>query len=252
MKNQHSGEIPSYRDPLGARKEAAQKRREALEAQFPQAAQSYDGFYLRINKILEKGGNYLLGAEGIIGSPLQFDNTQLSLLASDGTCIAKLENAPEHSPEFNEAVERLATYAKAGWTIKAFIATTFFKAEDKSVGVDIAFICWAPLGEEYETALDLFAHNISERLASGDRAGLQLLQEQFISVLKSGGTWYLTKAVDRPPFEKGTVVYKGRRSGVERITAYALKHRVGCNVLATIFWLVLAAGIVALVWNLFF
>lgn len=243
MNKPESEEIPSYRDPMGARVEAARKRKELYEAEFPPVREAYDGFYLRLNTLGEEGARYLLGAEGIIGSPLRFDNEHIALLASDGTCIASLQGADR---------ERLAQHAEQGWNIQPFVCMTFYSAESKHVGADIAFICWAPLSSEQEASLSTFAHNIAERLASGDRAELHLTQEQFIKVLESKGAWYLTQTTKREPLEKGSVVYKARRTGVERITAFSLRHRMGCSILATLFWVLVVAGIVVLVVTLFF
>lgn len=265
MKDANSKDLPLYRDPMGERMEAARKRREALATQFPPVGNVYDAFYLRIKEVSKEGGGYLLGAEGIIGSPLQFDGKQMALLASTGVCIAKIPS---------KQAKRLAEHVQNGWTITAFVSMTFYRSSDKRVGADIAFLCWAPqdlapseqatdsttshapstnlLSAEQAEALSVFSSNIAQRLASGDRAELSLTQEQFVNVLKSKGTWYLTRTTKHETLEKGTVVFKSKRSGTERLTAYALQHKVGCNVLASIFWLLLIAGVILLVWNIFF
>ncbi|MDR1359021.1 MAG: hypothetical protein LBJ48_06710 [Coriobacteriales bacterium] len=243
MNDEHFEETRSFRDPVAQRKEAAEKRREAAEAEYPPVAASYKGFYLRICDLTEQGRAYVLGAEGIIGSELVYNRESDFLLAGDGRRIAKL-------PE--ETTRQLAACAQDNWRITVLISAIFFRAEDKSVAVELAFLCWAPLETAYETALVNFSHNIAERLASGDRAGLALSQDQFGSVLRSGGEWYLTRATKREPLEKGTVVYKSRRSGTERLTGFALRHKTGCTVFATVFWIALAAGVVVLVWRLFF
>lgn len=289
MNAKDSKETRSFRDPMTPRMEAAQKRREAFEAEFPRVEEVYDGFYVHLETLSEEGVRYLLGAQGIIGSELLFDSKRGLLLAEDAGCVAQLpqealERLARYAPEvfantssgnYGESspsssggllgnlldvasdgasgnAEAAPTSSLVNWNIKALVSATFFRAQDKCAGAEIAFMCWAPMSDEHEAALCTFTHNISERLASGDRANLELAQEQFISVLRSGGEWFLTGTTKRAPLEKGTIVYKSRRSGTERLTSYALKHRVGCNVVAIFFWIALIVGIVALVWVLFF
>jgi len=148
--------------------------------------------------------------------------------------------------------KRLTEYAAKGWHIVALLSTTYYRAQDKAALADVAFLCWEPLDTGFDAALTAFSKGIADRLAAGSRAEVTLTQKQFVQVLQSKGAWYLTPTIKREPLEKGTVVYKARRSGVERITAFALRHRSGCNILAILFWIILAAGIVFLVWFFFF
>jgi len=157
--------------------------------------------------------------------------------------VAQLTGAP---------AERLTDHAAKGWSIKALIVTTYFRAQDKGAVVDLAFLCWSPLDAEVDTALTAFTKGIAERFAAGRRAEVTLTQKQFIQVLQSQGTWYLTPVIKREPLEKGTVVFKSRRSGAERLTAFGLRHRSGCNILSLLFFIALAAGIVFLIWYFFF
>ena len=243
MTERDSKETRSYRDPMAPRVETAKLRREAEAAAYPEVVAAYDGFYLRVEELTEEGNRYILGAEGIIGSELFYDASQGALVADDGRSLALLPSA---------SAERLSAHAFEGWSIKPLVSTTFFRAQDKSAAVDVAFICWAPTEEDFDVSLTTFCHNIADRLANGDRADVVLTQDQFVSVLRSKGAWYLTPATKREPTEKGTVVYKARRSGTERLIGYALKHRSGCNILAILFFVLVGAGIIFLIWNAFF
>lgn len=226
---------------MAPRVEAARKRREALEAEYPKIAEVYDGFYLRLTDIDAEGSRFFLGAEGIIGSELRVDGKDGTLLSGDGRALALLPR---------KAADQLAEHASAGWRIKALISTVFFRAQDKCAVVDIAFVCWSPLDASTDQAFSAFTKNVAGRLASGDRASLALSQGQLVSVLRSGGAWYLTPMTKREPTEKGTVVYKSRRTSIERLTGFSLRHRVGCTVAASLFWVLVAAGVVALIWTL--
>lgn len=243
MNINNSEETHSFRDPMATRLEAAQKRRDELEGQFPLVSKTYDAFYLRVDKVSKEGDGYFLGAEGIVGSELLFDREDYTLCSEDGRVLASLDN---------KTLERLAPHVLQKWRIKVFLSTTYFRAQDKSAAADVVFICWAPLEATYDEALTHFSHNIAHRLASGDKTSARLNQEQFIKVLESNGGWYLTSSLKPEAPLKGTVVYKSRRTSIERLTGYALKHKVGCNILAIIFWVLLAAGIVALVRFFFF
>lgn len=248
MNSTFSKDTSRYSDPMAPRIEAALKHREALEAGYPSVSNVYDGFYSKLADLSRKSNRFFLGAEALIGSRLYFESNKsstntLQLFSSDGLLLAQLSGT---------SAERLAAHASQGWHIEPFISTIYYQAKEKKASADIAFICWAPLDTEQNAALQAFSRNIAERIASGDRADLRLSQDQFISVLRSGGSWYLTPKTKREPLQKGTIVYKNHRSGTERIAAFALGHRTGCSILASIFWLVVAVGIGYLVWSLFF
>lgn len=243
MNTNESEETRSFRDPMAARLEAAQKRRESAQAQYPLSKDVYDGFYTTIKDLNAEGSRFFLGAEGIVGSELPFDGERVALVTEDGRVLM----------EFTEKTkERLARHVKDNWRIKVYLSATFYRSEDQSGSVELAFICWAPLADAEDAALEAFSGNIAHRLTSGDRAGLKLSQEKFIEVVRSDGAWYLTPTQKREPLPKGTVIYKNKRTFIERITGFALRHRLGCNILATVFWLALIAGIVVLVWQVFF
>jgi len=243
MNDSDNKEAHSYKDPMAPRVEAAKERREALEEEYPRVSDVYDGFYVRLKELSDEESRFFLGAEAIIGSPLAFDGETAQLVGGDGAPLTQISGA---------TAKRLKSYASKGWNIKVLLSTTYFRAQDKSAVADVAFLCWKPIDDEINAALMAFSKGISERLAAGSRAEVRLTQKEFVHVLQSQGTWYLTPNIKREPLEKGTVVYKARRSGVERITAYALRHRSGCNSLAILFWIILAAGIVFLVWFFFF
>jgi len=245
MNEKHAEETRSFRDPMASRLEAAKLRREALEApdtleQYPCVDDLYDGFYLMIEGLGEDASQYFLGAEGIVCSILVFREETGCLHSEDGRSLVQLPDA---------VVARLAAHSATGWRIMIFVSAILLHLETKRAALDLAFICWAPLEDAYDAALATFARNIAHRLSSGDRAGVELSQEQFVHVLRSDGNWYLTPETKREPLDAGVVVYKGRRNGIERLTGYALKHRVGCNALAIVFWTALALGIIALIWH---
>jgi len=243
MNDSFSKETRSYHDPMAEQIEAAKKHRKAQEAEFPGVVDSYDGFYLRLDSLSAEGNRFFLGATAIIGSRLSFDRENIQLLRDDGVVLAQITGSP---------AERLAKHLANKWSVNVFLSATYFRSQDKSAVVDLAFICWKPLDAEFEATLQSFSQNLANRFAAGDRAALKLSQDQFIKVLQSKGAWYLTPNTKREPLKKDLVVYKNRRSGTEQATGYALKHRMGCNILASIFWVALIAVIVWLVWYFFF
>jgi len=228
---------------MAPRIEAAKKHREAFLADYPQVSEVYDGFYLRLEGLSAEGSRYFLSAAAIIGSRLTFDGENAQLLGLDNVFLAQVTGA---------SAERLAKHVVKGWHVEVLLSAIYFSTQDKSAVVDLAFLCWDPTDAELDTALTAFTKNIADRFTAGDRASLKLSQDQFIKVLQSKGAWYLTPTTKREPLGKGLVVYKARRSGTERTTGYALKHRLGCTVMATLFWIVLVGVIVYLVWFFFF
>ncbi|MCL2529864.1 MAG: hypothetical protein FWE41_05980 [Coriobacteriia bacterium] len=243
MSDLSNKETRSYKDPMAARIDAAERRREALEEEFPRVSDVYDGFFVRLEDLSLEESRFFLGAEAIIGTALILDSENTRLLSNGGLLAAQLGEA---------TAKRLAGHAAKGWSIQVLIVTTYYRAQDKGAVVDLAFLCWDPQDAELDAALTAFAKGIAERFAAGRRAEIALTQKQFIQVLQSKGAWYLTQTIKREPLEKGTVVFKSRRSGTERLTAYALRHRSGCNILSLLFLIALAAGIVFLIWYFFF
>lgn len=219
-------------------------------AAYPEVADVYAGFYLRLEDLSAEASSYLLGANAVIGSSLIFDSANLEIVTDMGLRLASLSAAVSDALPA-QTTERLASYAARGWIIKVLLSATYYRALDKKGLADVAFICWEPLGDESDAALTAFAKGIAERFAMGERVELMLSQEQFIHVLESDGRWFFTRELKREPLEKGVVVFKSRRSFSERLTVYALAHRVGCNVLAILAWIVLAGSVFALIWFFF-
>lgn len=247
MKNAQSKETRSYQDPMASRMEAAQKRKAALEAgskpNYPKVEKVYDGFYQRLDTLSEEGSRFFLSAGAPIGSKVQLDSKGTTLFTEDGHLLAGITG---------KTAARLSKHAAQGWQICVLVSAVFYKAESRKASAEFAFLCWAPLDAEQEAALVTFSDNIAHRLASGDRATLDLTQDQFIKILSSKGSWYLTPTSKRDGLPSGTVIYKNRRTGTEHLTAYALKHRRGCTLLASFFWILLLGGLAVLVWMLFF
>ena len=203
----------------------------------------YDGFYLRLEELSDAANRFFLGSSAVVGSSLAYDETSSQLVTNTGEELAAISA---------QEAKRLSAHASRDWTIKVLINTVYYRAQDKRGLADVAFICWGPQSDESDAALTAFSEGIAERFALGERAELMLNPDQFQRVLESKGRWCFTPEIKREPFEKGVVVFKSRRSLAERLTGYALEHRLGCNVLAILTWIVILGVLITLIWFFFF
>jgi hypothetical protein len=156
-------------------------------------------------------------------------------------------------PVRGEGGTRLLTHLRAGWRVQVVLSAVWFSQESKSYTGELGCMCWrGDLELAYEQAMQAFAANMAHRIMRGTHPGLALTQDQYMRVLQSGGTWYLTKDVPLPKQPQGTVVYRRRRGATEGLVAMSTTHHAGCTVAASVFWIVLLALIVFAVWWFFF
>jgi hypothetical protein len=253
MSTQNTGESKSYRDPMAQRQAAAAARRERLEAEYSLVFEVYDGFYAQFEPAGEAGKDFFASGESIIGSRLQVADGWLT--ASDGRQLVRIDGAAgagdATGADGAAKAERLVRHIADGWQVVALISILYYRAADKAISAEIGFVCWDAAKVDGQT-MDNFCKNVAGRLSKADHANLALTQEQFIRVIDSKGEWFLTGKLPYPARDKGTVVYKDHRSGTEGLVDYALQHNKGCNIAAVVFWIVLAAVIIGVIWWLFF
>jgi len=242
-----TGETKSYRDLAGERIRAAEAARKQREERFPDVAAVYDGFYFSFESTDKRSGAFLAGGEGVVGTELSLKVTEagaVQIIARDGAVIAALEDEP---------AQRLQTHHANGWTIRAVLALTMYHNDENRFKTEAACFCYSStLDEMSKHALDTFIGNITYRINKGAHPGLSLNQEQFMKVIESKGSWYLTKNAPLPPREKGMIYYKRRRTWSEYLIASASRGNRGCKIVAILFWVVLAAAIVFAIWWFFF
>jgi hypothetical protein len=290
MTENTSKESKSYRDPLGTHMHAVKSVWQDYKNRFPPVASVYDGFYITVKpaignsaspvEVAAKSSNdtmpddaakasttakldgsalavekcndiakspvtakpntahaFFLGAEGIIGTTVQIDGSFVR--ATDGRVVACLNNDDN---------KRIDAHKKSGWQVIVVLALILYHNETKSPSAQLACICYSP---ELRDSLGLFAKNMLFRIRKGEHPSLALTQEQFIRVLESKGSWYLTKGEPLPALPKGTIVYKKRRVWSENLVEQALRGNIGCKIANVFFWLVLAAAITFAIWWFF-
>ena len=245
MSAEKTGETKSYRDPIGARAQAAALARKQYEDRFRDGRDFYDGFYFMFRSTDKRSSAFLAGSEGIVGSELTlvFNAGDVCIVARDGSTIARVNDEP---------AQRLRGHYDAGWTVRAVLSATFYHEAEKRFFAEVACFCYNHTADdEYRQALENFTNNIIYRINKGVHPALELSQEQFIRVIESKGAWYLTKSLPMPPREKGVVSYKRRRTWAEHLVVAATKGNPGCKVASVIFWCIFAAALVFCVWWFF-
>jgi hypothetical protein len=254
--DENAGHAPStppapaarYADPLGDFARSARAGHEAQLASFPALEESYDGFYFEFLPESGDGERYFASGEGTIGSELYLavgedvngNDSTVQLVTRDDRQLAALTG---------DTAQRLVRHLSAGWRCRLGLEIVFYSAQDKQLSCSVACICYAP---EVAHAMDVFATNIFHRLQQGDRPTLQLQDDDYLQVMRSGGKWFLTKTLPKRESKKGRVTFKGRRTLTDQLVNYATEHRSGCNLLAIAFWIIGIAAIVFGVWWIFF
>jgi hypothetical protein len=143
------------------------------------------------------------------------------------------------------SVRRLNELESRGWQVRCYLALTTIDGATKRLGAHIACMAYNADPElGYEQTFLTFCKNIALRIGTGERPSLSLGSKQLTQVLESKGYWYLTKVEKRPVLPKGTQVYKSRRTLTENLADYGNRHRTGCSIAATVFWVALIGLIV--------
>ncbi|MDR1183790.1 MAG: NAD(P)-dependent oxidoreductase [Coriobacteriales bacterium] len=232
-----------FQDPLGVHmQEMSLVRKRHLE-QFPPVDDAYRGFYAHFTPQDADGMRYLGGAWGVVGAELELAVFAggLGFVAPDGKQVALLDEP---------LVARLEELRKQDWVIHCILAFTVYRAEDQSLTGEFACMCYhSQLAEKQKKALETFINNITKRIDSAFRPGLELTQEQFVKVIESEGTWFLTKEVPWPSLPKGSVFYRRRRTLNDRLIAAAVKGNKGCIIAS---WVGIVVIVLALLWAIWF
>jgi hypothetical protein len=239
MQNQSLHSPERFQDPLGEHMQAARAAHARHMNRFIAVADAYQGFYARLKPQGARGMSYLSGAEGIIGTTLRlrlFEGGP-GFVASDGGQVAAVEG---------REAEKLTVLSEQGWIMRCVLANTTYSAQEKSFGGEFACIAYSPqLDEGAQKALEVFAGNITDRIAHASRPGLALTQEQFVRVIESGGAWFLTKDEPWPQLPQGTVFYRRRRTLNDRLVGAAIEGNRGCLIAS---WVGLVLVVAAILW----
>jgi hypothetical protein len=235
-----------FQDPLNAYIEARASVREQSKTRLANVDEVYEGWYGSFAPQDEEGKAFLGGPDGIVGTKLAFRafDGGIGVLARDGRCVALLDEVP---------AARLSRVLEAGWTIHALLAYTVYCVEDKSFTGHFACVCYDPkLDARITEALEAFVRAIAERIASGATPQLDLSQEQFVRVVESKGSWYLTRDLPLPKLPEGSVFYRRRRTFNDRLVSAGLEGNKGCLVASWTGTALIALALLALVWWIFF
>ncbi|MCL2756802.1 MAG: hypothetical protein FWD43_01840 [Coriobacteriia bacterium] len=238
----NAGETKSYKDRTSGAVQAVLLENPRYESRFPDVNSIYDGFYFMFSSTDKRSASFLAGGEGIIGLALKlaFDDEGLSILARDGSVVARIEG---------QAANRLREHHDKGWVINAALATTLYHEKEKRFAAEVACLCFdAEFDETHSQALTTFTKNIIGRINAGLRPALELEQQQLDKVIESKGAWYLTKNTPSSPKEKGMMYYKRRRTWADYLVVAAMNGNIGCQIANIVFWIGLVAAIAFAVW----
>jgi hypothetical protein len=240
MTNNES-ETRSYRDPLGSHAAQIGAATRAYRSKFPAVTSAYDGYYAVVETNSREGMSYLAGGEGIIGTKVDYCwlDGCLQLVTHAGQTIASLKA---------DDAKRICEHLDKGWQVSLFLSLVIVDQVNHTHLAELACLCYSPeaCAGDFTQAMETFTGNIAYRIAKGEHPGLALSEDQFVRVLESGGTWYLTKKVELPELQKGQIYYRRRRSAGEGLIEMAYQGKLGCKIAAIVFWVVFFVAIIAL------
>jgi hypothetical protein len=245
MKKRPPEDPERFQDPLGAHIRAVSTAHAKRMERYASVNEVYQGFYADFTPQSEEGARYLSGVEGIIGSTLKLERFEdaLAFVAHDGQQIALLEGA---------VATWLEVLLERGWVIRCVLASIIYSAGEKSFTGNFACLSYSPqLEDEVKQSLETFIGNITHRVASATRPKLELTQEQFVRVIESKGTWFLTREEPWPELPKGSVVYRRRRTFSDRLINIALEGNRGCVVASWVATVIIIGAAIFFVWFFF-
>ena len=232
------------------------------------------GMYITAKEISEEDSKHLASNESVIGSEVKlvFDKvTDTGKQATDTTAdktskhadkdtlaadVVKKKTTPtlvyvESARGYSlgafdaSASHRIRKAADAGLVCRAFVSAVIYAENNGLFWAEYAIICYPA---DNSDIWNTFCSNASRLIAKGEHPGIKLSDKEIHRIVESNGTWFDVGSMERAKLPKGVVYFKKRRSTADNLVDKAVGGKKGCKVAATIFWIVLAIVVIALIW----
>lgn len=156
-------------------------------------------------------------------------------------------NVVGYLPEI--CARRVCDLAEDGWIVRIASWALMYNSTDKRYYVEAAVIAYEP---QYAEQLNPFVEGCFDRMGNGERPDIRLSPKQFDAALSDPSFYKSLKTVGRPKAKKDEAYYKDSRSAAEKMAIEGSKNNPGCWVGTILFYVALAAIVIAIVRFFFF
>ena len=215
----------------------------------------YYGLYARALDVNKDESGTLSSRECIVGSRMQ-----VKIISA-----ADLEDADEEAQATLGLVELRTQSGKpvgrldrdvstsiirridAGMNCAAFLSAVLFREADGWFCGEFALVCF---DAQQEAMWERWCTKLSYRISKAERPNVDLSAKDISQVQESDGMWCAMKTKPAEKLDKGFAYFKKRRTPSDSLIEMAMSGKTGCKVGATIFWIVVLAGVAYLIYRL--
>lgn len=147
-----------------------------------------------------------------------------------------------------DCARRVCDLARAGWEVKIAASAVGFTEATRVFWIEAVVFAYEPA---YEETLGAFVEGCLTRMGAGERPDVRLSAKQVDAALEDPKFYKSVRATQYPKLPKGDVYYKKQRTTSESMARAGAKGNIGCWAGTLLFYAVVAAIIVGVIWFLF-
>ena len=168
---------------------------------------------------------------------------RFSLKVDSKSKIVKINN------KFNYAVAELSEedskliklWINKDLEVVALLTCVFYCEPERKHSAEFLILAYPKNnGEAYEN----FIETVFSKLAEGNRPDINLDEFERKEIEKSNGDYKITKFLQKPKLDKGTVILKNKQGFIEKIIEAGLQRKIGCY-LGSILFLIVVVALIA-------
>lgn len=202
----------------------------------------YFGALQRTDVVSDEESRHIGSSEGIIGCECTLVYGMDKIGYPKVSVVSPLGNSlGAFSSEFSEKLARLHNL---GNLAHVFLSTVGYTEEEGVYWGEYTIIMFPP---EQQEMWDRFSKLVRSRIEDGAHPDVRLSPKTFALVLDAGGEWCDLQKAAYPKLAGGVYVKK-RRGTKDGLLEKARLNNKGCIVVAWVFWIMVIALIVFLVW----
>lgn len=209
----------------------------------------YYGTYERLEDIGPDESARLRGNATVIGQRMSIELVEDEDGERHAVVIAGTTGRVGELPP--QVANHLFRTRERGWTCFAALSYVWYDGSQNSYCGEVAVIAYSP---ERAELIERYATNLLARIAKGEHPTPRLSEHDLNKLVESNGTWNEAKSVAPPKFKKESkcAPYQTRRTLGAALAASAAEGNVGCKVGTFLFYAVVAAIVILVIWRFFF